>query len=373
MKNGYTYGPITGNDYAMSFQMNNTDSRGFWWGDSAHTDAQGAMALSTNGKLTLAHSIRIGYGEADTTVPGATYRLDVSGSGNFTGTVTLAAGTTTSHAVRADRSISTGSGLSGGGNLTANRTLSVDSTVIRTTGDQTIAGRKTFNITSPITTTNNPTHLGPLFLTMSSGGTQGSGNFASGIAFGGINLSGNSARKAGIYAIQTGTNSSQVGIAFFSNNGTDSTGAVFERFRLASTGKLLSSGGSAFFGSVSSSGQSAIMESGSNANGQYIRFADGTQICWRSVTGIGPSSTGQGSLFRTGTQNPPSFPVAFSAVPKISGDASHPTATNIPGIFYSPRSYDTTTTTWPRFFIFTANSRSQTDFEVQLIAVGRWY
>jgi len=27
-----------------------------------------------------------------------------------------------------------------------------------------------------------------------------------------------------------------------------------------------------------------IIEYGSNANGSYIRFADGTQICWRSVT-----------------------------------------------------------------------------------------
>ncbi|MFT4261674.1 MAG: tail fiber domain-containing protein, partial [Candidatus Woesearchaeota archaeon] len=51
----------------------------------------------------------------------------------------------TTHAVRADRTISTGSGLSGGGNLTANRTFSVDGTVVRTSGNQTIAGTKTFS------------------------------------------------------------------------------------------------------------------------------------------------------------------------------------------------------------------------------------
>jgi hypothetical protein len=86
MQSGITYGAVN-NDWAMTFQMNNASARGFWWGDDGHTTAQGAMALSTDGKLTLAHSIRIGYGEADTTVPGATYRLDVSGSGNFTGDV----------------------------------------------------------------------------------------------------------------------------------------------------------------------------------------------------------------------------------------------------------------------------------------------
>jgi hypothetical protein len=67
-KSGYTFGGLV-NDYAMSFQMNNQSTRGFWWGDAAHTDAQGAMALTTDGKLTVATAVRIGYGESDTTVP----------------------------------------------------------------------------------------------------------------------------------------------------------------------------------------------------------------------------------------------------------------------------------------------------------------
>jgi hypothetical protein len=50
-------------------------------------------------------------------------------------------------AVRSDRLISTGDGLSGGGNLTANRTLTVDASVIRTTGNQTLGGVKTFSST----------------------------------------------------------------------------------------------------------------------------------------------------------------------------------------------------------------------------------
>lgn len=50
------------------------------------------------------------------------------------------------------RSISTGSGLTGGGNLSSDRTLSVDASVVRTSGDQTLAGVKTF--TSPIVAAN---------------------------------------------------------------------------------------------------------------------------------------------------------------------------------------------------------------------------
>ncbi len=79
MQTGYTFGGLN-NDYAMTFQFNNDNDRGFWWGDNSHSNAQGAMALTTNGKLTVAHSIRLGYGETDTTLPGSTYTFDVSGT-----------------------------------------------------------------------------------------------------------------------------------------------------------------------------------------------------------------------------------------------------------------------------------------------------
>ncbi len=76
MYSGMTYGGL--NDYAMTFQFNDESDRGFWWGDSAHTNAQGAMALTTNGKLTVATSMRLGFGTDDTTTPGSDARLDIS-------------------------------------------------------------------------------------------------------------------------------------------------------------------------------------------------------------------------------------------------------------------------------------------------------
>ena len=86
MQNSITYGGIT-SDYAMTFLMSNTANRGFWWGDTGHSTAQGAMSLTTNGKLSVAHSMRLGYGESDTTTPGGTYRLDVTGSTRLAGGV----------------------------------------------------------------------------------------------------------------------------------------------------------------------------------------------------------------------------------------------------------------------------------------------
>jgi hypothetical protein len=75
----------------------------------------------------------------------------ILGSFNSTGTLTISAqATSTVHAVRADRTITAGTGLTGGGNLTADRTLSFDTTwgdarYVTLTTDQTITGTKTFS------------------------------------------------------------------------------------------------------------------------------------------------------------------------------------------------------------------------------------
>src|SRR5690606_40412336 len=62
------------------------------------------------------------------------------------------------------------------------------------------------------------------------------------------------------------------------------------------------------FGTVSESGgvpTGAIIESGSNANGDYVRWAGGVQECWTVMSG--------GSSTRSWT-----FPASFIAAPVVS-------------------------------------------------------
>jgi hypothetical protein len=66
MKNGYDYGHIGSGEYAMSFQMSNTAGRGWWWGDTSHTDDQGAASITTEGKMVIAKSLSVGQGETIT-------------------------------------------------------------------------------------------------------------------------------------------------------------------------------------------------------------------------------------------------------------------------------------------------------------------
>ena len=92
MKSGYKFGALggtgTGSDYAMSFQMSNSSNRGFWWGDSGHSDSQGAMSLTTTGKLYVATGISVGAGESKTD-PNFGYALTNSGTSYLYGNVTM--------------------------------------------------------------------------------------------------------------------------------------------------------------------------------------------------------------------------------------------------------------------------------------------
>lgn len=79
MQSGITYGHL--NDWGMTFQFNDDNDRGFWWGDNGHSTAQGAMSLTTNGRLTVAESISVGQG-ASVTSP-STFPLYVDGTAVF--------------------------------------------------------------------------------------------------------------------------------------------------------------------------------------------------------------------------------------------------------------------------------------------------
>lgn len=81
MVSGITYGAL--NDWAMTFRFNSENDRGFWWGDTSHSTAQGAMSLTTNGYLTVARRVKVGGGEADTSGP--SYLLHVEGGSGAAG------------------------------------------------------------------------------------------------------------------------------------------------------------------------------------------------------------------------------------------------------------------------------------------------
>ena len=78
----------------------------------------------------------------------------------------------------------------------------------------------------------------------------------------------------------------------------------------------------AMLGAVAQSGgvpTGAIFERGSNANGEYTKFADGTMICYR--IGISAAATANTMLVTSVI-----FPAAFSVIPMVVGELIGPTS-----------------------------------------------
>lgn len=112
----------------------------------------------------------------------------------------------------------------------------------------------------------------------------------------------------------------------------------------------------------------AIVERGSNTNGEYVRFADGTQICWQTITGTDWAiATAAGSLFGMAAEQSWTYPVAFAG-----GSVAAVTATMLSSanVFGKARHMSQSGAGW-RFL--SPTSIASTTASVSLLAVGRWF
>lgn len=129
-------------------------------------------------------------------------------------------------------------------------------------------------------------------------------------------------------------------------------------------------------GTVSQSGgvpTGAIIERGSNANGEYVRFADGTQICWlRSfrITQLGSSST---ILERAWF-----FPASFSNTDVVTlvSHSNNVTRRNELNIANFKRAFSDTIVRSDGVRIgieFTSGVVEASWIDIPVYAIGRWY
>lgn len=122
-------------------------------------------------------------------------------------------------------------------------------------------------------------------------------------------------------------------------------------------------------GSVSQSGgvpTGAAIEYGTNVNGAYLRFADGTQICWANGVGsIWTTGTGTGNVFRT---NPDpaavTFPATFAVAPLVL-----PTPEVVSNNVWAIVTSVSTTSVSFRGLGSTSGSQGRSSY----VAIGRWF
>ena len=111
-------------------------------------------------------------------------------------------------------------------------------------------------------------------------------------------------------------------------------------------------------------GFGGIESSGSNSDGRWVRFADGTQICWHSINHTEPQETSSGALYRTADSTTWTFPQAFLTG---SGRAFFESAST----YRWPQKSSAGHSTEASYHIFRTTS---SDFGgiIHAFAIGRW-
>ena len=143
-------------------------------------------------------------------------------------------------------------------------------------------------------------------------------------------------------------------------------------------GKLLSTGNdnpaevfkqANILGTVSESGgvpTGAIIERGSNSNGEFVKYADGTMICFRPfITSSGADD--RGAVFRSDPVQTVSYPASFISSPQVvfGINASNVNAFGAKCGVESDRING--------FRAYGPGSGDVTDVNIALTAIGRWY
>lgn len=120
--------------------------------------------------------------------------------------------------------------------------------------------------------------------------------------------------------------------------------------------------GSGDGGSTWSTWRSLVAQSGSNANGDYVRFPDGTQICALVSRNTGGQSTPSGSMFASSLLGPFSYPAAFTSI--LGGYGSSSSENIWFGILPAG------TLVYVKAFAATSLA---TSFAYRVVVIGRWY
>jgi len=156
--------------------------------------------------------------------------------------------------------------------------------------------------------------------------------------------------SSGISSIGPITNSTELTFS------TSNSGSFGERLRIESAGKIKAATGGGWVGTVSQNGLSSVIERGSNVNGDFVKFADGTMIAILTV-------------FRGYTANTPVFrttPVSFAGNAVVS-----PSVIPLNNFDYQHTAYLDNPTS--AVFVSSQTESSSTGNSVILQVSGRWY
>lgn len=156
--------------------------------------------------------------------------------------------------------------------------------------------------------------------------------------------------------------------AFAALGSLTGTNGAFVRFTGANSAAM-----QAIVGTVSQAGgvpTGALLESGTNANGTYVRYADGTQLC-TGITNTQVTNTAVVSgWFYNGTPCTATFAAAFSAAPQIIFNANR--SDGLGAVRLTACTVLGTTTTGIQGIRAVSHANTH-EVNNSYVAIGRWY
>ena len=120
--------------------------------------------------------------------------------------------------------------------------------------------------------------------------------------------------------------------------------------------------------------EATIAESGSNSNGKYIKFSDGTMICWydQAFTGLTNADYSVQGLTVKRTTLTWTFPQAFVSAPTVSANSGRLYSAGAALGGALPSIYSANTSTTSTVVVIEALVAYDEVREHGLVAIGKW-
>lgn len=112
----------------------------------------------------------------------------------------------------------------------------------------------------------------------------------------------------------------------------------------------------------------ALFETGSNANGRYTKYADGTMICTKSSTLGTVAFSASGNVFISGSNSLGDFAAPFSAAPVVTHFVRGSS-----GLVWLTMNAAPTAANAGSVFVMSSGSSSSTGTVIDFTAIGRWF
>lgn len=118
-----------------------------------------------------------------------------------------------------------------------------------------------------------------------------------------------------------------------------------------------------------------IIESGSNANGSYIKYANGTAICMKKGTLtrdiVNAMSSGTATLYRTATLSIGDLPITLTEVNYDEVNATSEYVSEV-ALAWSNKASEANTSTFPTFLMYSLGYTTGRTIKYSTIVIGKW-